>query len=103
MMMWYTLKKWDVAKLVRRRFLAPKIVGSNPTVPAIFGLFRNWSPIWAAFSLVARSASQMFSWGELELGRGESRACFLDKKRFNPSISAKACFNATGSAISANF
>jgi hypothetical protein len=52
--------------MVWQRFLVPEVAGSNPAVPAISGLNWNLSPERAAFSLVARSASQMFSGGERE-------------------------------------
>jgi hypothetical protein len=38
--------------------------GSNPSLSARNKLFSELSPQRAAFCLLARSASQMFSWGE---------------------------------------
>ena len=71
----------DVAQLVEQLIRNEQVAGSNPVVGSKTGLKSELSPIRAIFSLAVRSTSQMFSWGELELGRGESRACFLDRRR----------------------
>ena len=56
-------------------------VGSNPTLSATSKLFWKLPSAWAAFSLAARSASQMFSGGKWELGRGWSRAFLVVRHR----------------------
>ena len=55
--------------------------GSNPSLSASSKLFSELPSAWAAFSLAARSASQMFSGGKWELGRGWSRAFLVVRHR----------------------
>ena len=54
---------------------------SNLALSACSKLFSELPPIRAAFSLVLRSKSQMFSWGEWASGRGSSRAFLFDRRR----------------------
>ena len=58
-----------------------RIAGSNPVLSASSKLFSELPSAWAAFSLAARSASQMFSGGKWELGRGWSRAFLVVRHR----------------------
>ena len=90
-----------IRQVVRHQVLVLAFGGSNPSSPAKIGLNWRLSPERVAFSLVARSADQMFSGGEKEIWAAVGCAFWDFRIRFEPKISLASVFLPFRSALCA--
>ena len=81
-----------IAQLVERIHGKDEVSGSSPDRGSTIRLFSEIERECALFSLVARSANQMFSWGEWDFGSLEATAFLFLSLRFNPKISSNNDF-----------